>query len=245
MRPMAELSASPHWLATILRVYAAREHSGNTATWPGEGPAMIAASHRWLPCSVLGPEWGAAPEHQRNAGTHRPPAHRLPPSAPGPHGGGPLAADRRCSGATARPPCGRLSAVALRPPAPLASGYRRLCPPVAPPPSRPPTRLATPYGRLGRLRHSVLRLPSGCSGWAQGPPSAPQRAPSRPFCARASAGPPRTAPPASCPPSSLGRLAALGGLRAPLLPPGAWSGPGGRFFTAPRPQATGADTVRE
>lgn len=119
---------------------------------------------------------------------------------------------------------------------PLGSGYRRLCPPVAPPPSRPPTRLATPYGRLGRLRHSVLRSPSGCSGWSHGPPSAPQRAPSRPFCAEASVGPPRTAPPASCPPSSLGRLAALGGLRAPLLPPGAWSGPGGRFFRPPGPR---------
>ena len=171
-----------------------------------------------VPSSVLA---DLRAEHQRNVRARRPPAHRLPPSAPGPHGGGPLAADRRCSGATARPPCGRLSAVALRPPAPLASGYRRLCPPVAPPPSRPPTRLATPYGRLGRLRHSVLRSPSGCCGWSQGPPSAPQRAPSRPFCAGASVGPPRTAPPASCPPSSLGRLAALGGLRAPLLPPGA------------------------
>ena len=34
-------------------------------------------------------------------------------------------------------------------------------PPVAPPPPRPPARLATPSGRLGRLRPSVLRLALG------------------------------------------------------------------------------------
>ena len=61
---------------------------------------MPAKPHRWVPCSVLGPIRGAAPEHQRYAGTHRPPAQRLPPSATGPREGGPLATDRLCSGAS-------------------------------------------------------------------------------------------------------------------------------------------------
>ena len=165
--------------------------------------------------------------------------YRPPPLAPS---RGPLAPARRCSGASA---CRFASQLRRgpRPPAPLASGYRRLCPPVAPPPSRPPTRLATPYGRLGRLRHSVLRSPSGCSGWSHGPPSAPQRAPSRPFCAEASVGPPRTAPPAPCPPSSLGRLVAWAGygLRSSRL------GPGAALRAASlrhRPQAFFENTVR-
>ena len=194
-----------------------------------------------VPSSVLA---DLRAEHQRNAGTHRPPAHRLPPSAPGPHGGGPLAADRRCSGATARPPCGRLSAVALRPPAPLASGYRRLCPPVAPPPSRPPTACArgcapapVPPGHLVlRLTLGLLRvgLRPALRAAAGSPPA---------LLRPVAVGPPRTAPPAPCPPSSLGRLVAwVGcGLRSSRL------GPGAALRAAslrPRPQATGADAVR-
>lgn len=46
-------------------------------------PSPIAGSP--VPCSALA---GAAPEHQRYAGTHRPPAQRLPPSATGPREGG-------------------------------------------------------------------------------------------------------------------------------------------------------------
>ena len=232
MRPIAELSASPHWLTANLPIRAAREHSGNAAIMAGRRPGHVAAPHRWLPCSVLGP------------------------------GGPPGGTSKECSRPSA--PCAAASALRPRPPRRGAAGYgppllRGYGPPAMRSPLRrgppapgsvglglsPPalTRrsaavpaLATPYGRLGRLRHSVLRSPSGCSGWSHGPPSAPQRAPSRPFCAEASVGPPRTAPPASCPPSSLGRLAALGGLRAPLLPPGAWSGPGGRFFRPPGPR---------
>ena len=117
---------------------------------------------------------------------------------------------------------------------PLGSGYRRLCPPVAPPPSRPPARLATPFGRLGRLRHSVLRLALGLlrvglrptlRAAAGSPPALLRR------CLGGSPqdGPVRVLP--SLVPRSVGRL---GGLRAPLLPPGAWSGPCG-----PLSQATG------
>lgn len=79
----------------------------------------------------------------------------LPRCSLGPANGPPLL--RGCG----LPPRRHLSTVTLRLPAPLALGYRRLCSPVAPPPSRPPARLATPFGRLGRLRHSVLRLALG------------------------------------------------------------------------------------
>lgn len=55
MRPIAELSASPHWLTANLPIRAAREHSGNAAIMAGRRPGHVAAPHRWLPCSVLGP----------------------------------------------------------------------------------------------------------------------------------------------------------------------------------------------
>ena len=204
---------------------------------------MPAKPHRWVPCSVLGPIRGAAPEHQRYAGTHRPPAHRLPPSATGPREGGPLATDRRCSGASA---CRFASPLRRgpRPPAPLASGYRRLCPPVAPPPSRPPTACArgcapapVPPGHLVlRLTLGLLRvgLRPALRATAGSPPA---------LLRPVAVGPPRTAPPAPCPPSSLGRLVAwVGcGLRSSRL------GPGAALRAAslrPRPQATGADAVR-
>lgn len=192
-------------------------------------PSPIAGSP--VPCSA--PSGALRRNIKRYAGTHRPPAHRLPPSATGPREGGPLATDRRCSGASA---CRFASPLRRgpRPPAPLASGYRRLCPPVAPPPSRPPARLATPFGRLGRLRHSVLRLALGLlrvglrptlRATAGSPPALLRR------CLGGSPqdGPVRVLP--SLVPRSVGRL---GGLRAPLLPPGAWSGPCG-----PLSQATG------
>ena len=65
--------------------------------------------------------------------------------------------------------------------------------------------------------------PTRHCGFASGP-SAPRRSGSP------QDGPARALP--SLVPRSVGRL---GGLRAPLLPPGAWSGPAGRFFTAPAP----------
>ena len=69
-----------------------------------------------------------------------------------------------------------------------------------------------PFGDgSGGVGTRSFRSPLGCYGWSYGPPSAPQRAPSRPFCASASAGPPRTAPPAPCPRSSLAQLVAWAG----------------------------------
>ena len=55
MQPMAELATSPHWLTANLPIRAAREHSGNAAIMAGRRPGHVAAPHRWLPCSVLGP----------------------------------------------------------------------------------------------------------------------------------------------------------------------------------------------
>ena len=162
---------------------------------------------------------------------------RPPPLAPAK--GGPLATDRRCSGATARPPCGRLSAVALRPPAPLASGYRRLCPPVAPPPSRPPARLATPCGRLGRLRHSVLRLALGLLRVGLRPALRATAGSPPALLRRSLGGSPQDGPCSSWLVARSPRSATSAGLRAPLLPPGAWSGPAGRFLRPPAPGVFG------
>ena len=193
-------------------------------------PSPIAGSP--VPCSALA---GAAPEHQRYAGTHRPPAQRLPPSATGPREGGPLATDRRCSGASA---CRFASPLRRgpRPPAPLASGYRRLCPPVAPPPSRPPTACArgcapapVPPGHLVlRLTLGLLRvgLRPALRAAAGSPPA---------LLRRSLGGSPQDGPCSSWLVARSPRSATSAGLRAPLLPPGAWSGPAGRFFTAPAP----------
>ena len=121
-------------------------------------------------------------------------------------------------------------------PRPLGLGCRRLRSPVAAPPPRPPARLATPSGRLGRLRHSVLRFalgllrvgltarPPRLCGLASGP-SAPK---------------PRRVPPRAAPARhgwSVGPLPppCRQGWRASLLPPGAWSGPEGRFLRPPAP----------
>ena len=127
---------------------------------------------------------------------------------------------------------------------PLGSGYRRLCPPVAPPPSRPPTACArgcapapVPPGHLVlRLTLGLLRvgLRPALRAAAGSPPA---------LLRPVAVGPPRTAPPAPCPPSSLGRLVAwVGcGLRSSRL------GPGAALRAAslrPRPQAFFENTVR-
>ena len=99
----------------------------------------------------------------------------------------------------------------------------------------PPLASLRPAGGSDGSGTRSCGSPLGCSGWACVPPYAPLRVRLRPFCAAASAGPPQDGPVRVLPslvPRSVGRL---GGLRAPLLPPGAWSGPAGRFFTAPAP----------
>ena len=161
---------------------------------------------------------------------------RPPPLAPAK--GGPLATDRRCSGASA---CRFASPLRRgpRPPAPLASGYRRLCPPVAPPPSRPPARLATPCGRLGRLRHSVLRLALGLLRVGLRPALRATAGSPPALLRRSLGGSPQDGPCSSWLVARSPRSATSAGLRAPLLPPGAWSGPAGRFLRPPAPGVFG------
>ena len=197
-------------------------------------PSPIAGSP--VPCSA--PSGALRRNIKRYAGTHRPPAQRLPPSATGPREGGPLATDRRCSGASA---CRFASPLRRgpRPPAPLASGYRRLCPPVAPPPSRPPARLATPCGRLGRLRHSVLRLALGLLRVGLRPALRATAGSPPALLRRNLGGSPQDGPCSSWLVARSPRSATSAGLRAPLLPPGAWSGPAGRFLRPPAPGVFG------
>lgn len=113
---------------------------------------------------------------------------RPPPLAPAK--GGPLATDRRCSGASA---CRFASPLRRgpRPPAPLASGYRRLCPPVAPPPSRPPR---SPRYAL-RAARTAPALGPAARPWAA--PGGPASRPTRHcgFASGPSAPEPRRVPP--------------------------------------------------
>ena len=205
----------------------------------GDRSGSLTGSARQAPS--LGPLFRARPwralrrNTKRYAGTHRPPAQRLPPSATGPREGGPLATDRLCSGASPAA-CGVTSGQRRFPSLPAWLG---LTPPV---PARRSAAVPAPH----RLR-TGLRPGSGSSG-SLGPTAHPWAAPCGPAarpprrCGFASgpsaprrSGSPQDGPARALPslvPRSVGRL---GGLRAPLLPPGAWSGPAGRFFTAPAP----------
>lgn len=205
----------------------------------GDRSGSLTGSARQAPS--LGPLFRARPHPgrcagtPRYAGTHRPPAQRLPPSATGPREGGPLATDRLCSGASPAA-CGVTSGQRRFPSLPAWLG---LTPPV---PARRSAAVPAPH----RLR-TGLRPGSGSSG-SLGPTARPWAAPCGPAarpprrCGFASgpsaprrSGSPQDGPARALPslvPRSVGRL---GGLRAPLLPPGAWSGPAGRFFTAPAP----------
>ena len=122
---------------------------------------------------------------------------------------------------------------------PLGSGYRRLCPPVAPPPSRPPARLATPCGRLGRLRHSVLRLALGLLRVGLRPALRATAGSPPALLRRNLGGSPQDGPCSSWLVARSPRSATSAGLWAPLLPPGAWSGPAGRFLRPPAPGVFG------
>lgn len=198
-------------------------------------PSPIAGSP--VPCSA--PSGALRRNIKRYAGTHRPPAQRLPPSATGPREGGPLATDRLCSGASPAA-CGVTSGQRRFPSLPAWLG---LTPPV---PARHSAAVPAPH----RLR-TGLRPGSGSSG-SLGPTAHPWAAPCGPAarpprrCGFASgpsaprrSGSPQDGPARALPslvPRSVGRL---GGLRAPLLPPGAWSGPAGRFLRPPAPGVFG------
>ena len=235
MRPIAELSASPHWLTANLPIRAAREHSGNAAIMAGRRPGHVAAPHRWLPCSVLGP---GGPPGGTSKECSRPSAPCASASALRPRP--PRRGAAGCGPPLLRgygPPAMR-SPLRRGPPAPGSVGLG-LSPPV---PARRSAAVPAPH----RLR-TGLRPGSGSSG-SLGPTAHPWAAPCGPAarpprrCGFASgpsaprrSGSPQDGPARALPslvPRSVGRL---GGLRAPLLPPGAWSGPAGRFFTAPAP----------
>ena len=195
-------------------------------------PSPIAGSP--VPCSA--PSGALRRNIKRYAGTHRPPAQRLPPSATGPREGG---------AAGYGPPLLRGFGLPLRvttPPGTQAPGSvgLGLSPPV---PARrsaavsaPPLASLRPAGGSDGSGTRSCGSPLGCSGWACGPPYAPLRVRLRPFCAGASAGPPKTAPARRG--WSLGPLAPPRrqgyGLRSSRLGPGAALR---AAFSGPRPQA--------
>lgn len=109
----------PHRFAGEAPAHTARDRSWSSATG-----SPVTPPRRWVPGSVLGP-FGPPGGTSKVCGGTLAPCTAATALRPWPPLGGPLAPARRCSGASARPPCGRLSAVDLRPPAPLASGCRR------------------------------------------------------------------------------------------------------------------------
>lgn len=203
---------------------------------------MPAKPHRWVPCSVLGPGG-------RCAGTPKVCGHPSAPCAaasalrhwPPRRGGRWL---RTAAAPGLRPAASRHHSAGdpgprLRWPRAIAacarpSLRRRLGPPLA---------SLRPAGGSDGSGTRSCGSPLGCSGWACVPPYAPLRVRLRPFCAGASAGPPKTAPARRG--WSLGPLAPPRrqgyGLRSSRLGPGAALR---AAFSGPRPQAFLEDTVR-
>ena len=232
--PVSAAPASPHRFAGEAPACTARDRSGSSATG-----LPVTPPRRWVPGSVLGPLAWASGRNVKGMRRHIGPLHsgyRPPPLAPS---RGPLAPARRCSGASARPLCGRLSAGDPGPRLRWPRADAAKPPPVATPPPRPPTAYARGYApapvppghsvlglALGRLRVDLAVRPPRLCGLAS--------ALLRPVAA----GPPRTAPPAPCPPSSLGRLVAWAGygLRSSRLGPLAARR---AAFSGHRPQASG------
>lgn len=207
----------------------ARDRSGSSVTGKPAPPP-----HRWVPMSRTRP-WRACAGTLKVCGHPSAPCASASARRPCLAGRSAQPPARRCSGAAA---CRFASPLHRGPPAPGSVGLG-LSPPVparrsaaAPAPRSP--RYALRAARTAPALGPTAR-PWAAPGGPDGPPYAPLRVRLRPFCAGASAGPPRAAPPAPCLRSSLAQLVALGGLRAPLLPPGAWSGPAGRFLRPPAP----------
>lgn len=109
----------------------------------------------------------------------------------------------------------------------------------------PPLASLRPSGGSDGSGTRSCGSPLGCFGWACGPPYAPLRVRLRPFCAAASAGPPKTAPSASCPPSSLGRLAAWAGCGLRSSRPGPGAALAVRFLRPPAPGALGRRQMQQ
>ncbi len=203
-------------------------------------PSPIAGSP--VPCSALA---GAAPEHQRYARTHRPPAQRLSPVGPASLLARP---SQRTAAAPGLRPAAKAAPLHRDPPAPGSVGLG-LSPPVlarrSAAVSAPPLASLRPSGGSDGSGTRSSGSPLGCFGWACGPPYAPLRVRLRPFCAAASAGPPKTAPSASCPPSSLGRLAAWAGCGLRSSRPGPGAALAVRFLRPPAPGALGRRQMQQ
>ena len=165
----------------------------------------------------------------------RPPARRLPPSAPGPLAGAPGVGPPSLRGFACRL---RRHRCAVSVPAPAC--WLGLSAPAAArrsaaAPGPPPPRCASGCG-LRRLGTPALALVAAvalaCCGWASGPPSAACGLPAFPW-AVPGGGAPRGGPSRVLPslvPRSVGRLV---GLRAPRLPPGPPAGLRPAFFGPP------------
>ena len=206
---------------------------------------MPAKPHRWVPCSVLGPIRGAAPEHQKVCGH---------PSAPCAAASALRHWPPRRGAAGYGPPLLRGFACRLRrhqrtAPVPVSARLARANAACARPSLRrrpgPPLASLRPSGGSDGSGTRSCGSPLGCFGWACGPPYAPLRVRLRPFCAAASAGPPKTAPSASCPPSSLGRLAAWAGCGLRSSRPGPGAALAVRFLRPPAPGALGRRQMQQ
>lgn len=132
------------------------------------GPARNAAPFTGSPVPSSAPSGALRAEHQRNARAHRPPPHRLPPSAPGPLAeaagyGPPLLRGFACrpwrhqqSAAVPAPDClARPTGACARP-----SLRRRPGPPLA---------SLRPSGGSGGVSTRSFREFLGCYGWALQP----------------------------------------------------------------------------
>lgn len=212
----------------------ARDRSGSLTGFACQAPSL----GPYVPSSVL---TDLRAEHQEVCGGTLAPCTAATALRPWPPLGGrwlrPAAAPglRPAAGGVASPPW--TSGPRLRWPRAVAAKP----PPVAPPPPRPPAAYARGYApapvppghsvlglALGRLRVDLAVRPPRLCGLAS--------ALLRPVAA----GPPRTAPPAPCPPSSLGRLVAWAGygLRSSRLGPFAVPG-GDRSLRPPGPRRRG------
>ena len=149
-------------------------------------PSPIAGSP--VPCSA--PSGALRRNTKRYAGTHRPPAQRLPPSATGPREGGPLATDRLCSGASPAA-CGVTSGQRRFPSLPAWLG---LTPPV---PARRSAAVPAPRSPRYALRaaRTAPALGPAARPWAA--PGGPASRPTRHcgFASGPSAPEPRRVPP--------------------------------------------------
>lgn len=228
--PSPELPAAPHWPPANSPICTARERSGSLTGYARQAPSLAPS----VPCSA--PFGALRRDFKGMLAPIGPLRVGFRPMAP-PHVRSALPSARRRSGASPAA-FGVTSGQERFPSLPAWLGL--------PPPALARHSAAAPAPH--RLR-TGLRPGSGPDG-ALDPAARPWAAPDGPAdrlarrCGLTSGssaphrgGPPQGGPARALPslvPRSVGRL---GGLRAPLLPPGAWSGPFRAAFYGPRPRA--------